>query len=110
MSYSVKKTTITLTRGDTCRVKVDITDSDGEPYVPAEGDTIKFTVKKTYNDTTPLISKEISTETFILTIDPADTKPLDYGSYVYDIELERANGDVDTFITKSELRITEEVS
>ena len=35
MSYSVSGTTITLTRGDTFKAVVSITQQDGSPYVPA---------------------------------------------------------------------------
>ena len=34
---------------------------------------------------------------------------LPFGKYVYDIELTKATGEVDTFITKAILKLTEEV-
>ena len=45
----------------------------------------------------------------ILTLDPSDTKRLEFGSYVYDIQLTRSTGEVDTFVTKGTLNLTEEV-
>lgn len=42
MSYSVSGTTITLTRGDTFKAVVSITQQDGSPYVPTSGDKVSF--------------------------------------------------------------------
>ena len=41
MSYSVSGTTITLTRGDTFKAQISITDRNGDPYVPQEGDSVR---------------------------------------------------------------------
>ena len=38
-----------------------------------------------------------------------DTAHIPFGKYVYDIELTKATGEVDTFITKAILKLTEEV-
>lgn len=110
MSYSVKKTTITLTRGDTCKIQVSITNPGGTPYELQENDIVKFAMKKSYNDEEALIVKTIPNDTLILTLNPDDTKDLAFGSYVYDIELTKETGEVDTFITKAELKLTEEVA
>ncbi len=109
MSCSVKGTTISLTRGDSCTIQVGITDDNGDAYTPKDGDTIRFAVKKTVADTNPLILKTIPLDTMILKLEPNDTKPLEFRTYVYDIELTTSEGDTYTFITKSSLIITEEV-
>lgn len=109
MSCVVKGTDISLTRGDTCTVKIDILDQDGVLYEPVEGDHVRFAAKKGYEKGAPLIVKEIPIDSMILKLDPEDTKKLDFGKYVYDVELTKKNGDVDTFITKASLTITEEV-
>lgn len=101
MSYSVSGTMITLTRGDTFSALITITDLNG--------DRIRFAMKNDYNDETPLLIKEIPIDTMILTLNPEDTKHLPFGKYVYDIELTKATGEVDTFITKAILKLTEEV-
>lgn len=44
-----------------------------------------------------------------LVLNPDDTKDLDFGTYVYDIQLQKTTGEVYTFITKSYLTLTEEV-
>lgn len=109
MSYSVRGTTITLTRGDTFRANLNIVDKNGIPYTPQPGDEIRFAMKKNYSAGEPLIFKNIPTDTLLLVIDPEDTKDLSFGSYVYDIQLTDSFGNVDTFITTSKFIITEEV-
>lgn len=109
MSYVIKKTTITLTRGDTLKAQITLTDAEGNPYEPAPGDVIRFAAKKNYSDNSILINKKIPIDTMILTLNPSDTKNLAYGDYVYDIQLTRSSGEVDTFITKGTLVLTEEV-
>lgn len=108
MSYAVNGTTITMTRGDTFKAYVAVYDGN-RPYKPQEGDHIRFAMKQSIRDVEPLIVKEIPVDTLMLVLDPEDTKDLDFGTYVYDIELTTALGDVDTFITKSQLNLTEEV-
>ena len=101
--------TIILTRGDTMRIKLNIKKYDGEDYIPSEGDVIRFALKKRYSDPESLLLIPIPTDTLILEINPNDTKPLNFGIYVYDIQITYANGDVDTFICKQQFRIEEEV-
>ena len=109
--YTVKKTSITLTRGDTFKAQISITDKEGNPYELQEGDSVRFAMKKSFEDADEdvLIVKQIPTDTLILTLNPEDTKNLPFGSYVYDIQLTSAAGEVDTFITKASLTLTEEV-
>lgn len=109
MSYSVSGTTITLTRGDSFIADVSITDKDNKPYIPQTGDSIRFAMKASYKDAEPLLIKSIPVNTMKLIINPDDTKNLDFGKYVYDIELTKSTGEVDTFITKALFKITEEV-
>lgn len=109
MSYSVSGTTITLTRGDTFMAQISITDSEGNPYIPEDGDSVRFAMKEKYTDSDPLLVKDIPIDTLKLVLDPVDTKKLSFGSYVYDIQLTKASGEVDTFITTAKIKITEEV-
>lgn len=103
------KQTIKMTRGDTFRATLEIEQADGTPYTPASGDEIRFAMKKNYEDQECLIEKEIPINTLVLEISPAETKDLSFGKYVYDIQLTHENGDVDTFIDRAELFLTEEV-
>lgn len=116
MSSSLSGNAITLTRGDSLLLKVNIT-QDGEPYTPGSGDKVRFAVKhrtlkedkSDYTDETPLILKDIPTDTMLLQLDPEDTKDLAFGKYVYDIEITFPDGYVDTFITRESFKLTEEV-
>ena len=109
MASTIEGTTIYLTRGDTFRATITITDSDGDEYTPVDGDVITFTAAKSYTSDA-VISKDIDIETMILQLDPADTADLGYGKYVYDIQIDMSDGTVDTFIDRASLVITEEVT
>lgn len=109
MSFKVKKNTIFLTRGDTFKAHLTINNPDGTEYTPQEGDTVRFALKENIEDQECLILRDIPTDTMLLVLNPEDTKNLEFGSYVYDIQLTKANGDVDTFITASKLKLTAEV-
>lgn len=106
---SIKNNRIIMTRGDTCRIRISLTDDSGEEYIPQEGDVIRFAAKKNYSDPEPAIFKVIPHNTMTLEIAPEDTKPLAFGNYVYDIQITFADGTVNTFVTKSQLKIEEEV-
>ena len=106
----ISGTTIRMTRGDTAKIVLSLEDSEGNPYVPEPGDRIRFAMKRSYEDSDPVLIKEIPNDSLMLTIHPEDTK--DFGmreKFVYDIEITYANGDVDTFIDKAKLVLTEEV-
>lgn len=109
MSYNITGTTITLTRGDTFEALVSATKRDGTQYIPVEGDAIRFAMKENYDDPRPLLVKDISIDTMMLMLEPQDTADLNFGKYVYDIQLTKANGKVDTFISKAILKLSEEV-
>lgn len=109
MSYEVKGTGITLTRGDSVKIKVQIVDKEGNLYIPDPKDVIEFGVKKEYSDEELLIHKFVSPDDLILRIEPEDTKLLDFGIYLYDMQLTKPSGEVSTFITKAKIKITEEV-
>lgn len=109
--YTVDEETsaITLTRGDTFKANITILNPDGSEYVPVEGDKVRFAMKKDYNDAEPLLNIDIPIDTMNLTIQADDTKKFPFGKYVYDIELTKATGEVDTFIYKKTIKLTEEV-
>lgn len=109
MSYSVSGTTITLTRGDTFRAFIKIYDTDALPYIPTDGDRVRFAMKEKYEDANPLLIKDIPMGTLELVLLPEDTKNMPFGNYVYDIQIIKANGEVDTFITRARIKLTEEV-
>lgn len=106
---SLKGTKIALTRGDTFKMKLNLSDTSGESYTPKDGDVITFGVKKSYSDDECIIEKIIPNDTLTLHILPEDTKLMNFGDYVWDAQIKFANGDVYTFITKASLKIVEEV-
>lgn len=110
MALKLTGTTIAMTRGDTVKLQLELVDSNGDIYTPMDGDVIRFAMKEDYNDAEPLLLKVIPNDTLILKLNPEDTKNLPQpSSYVYDIQITYANGDVDTFIDKAKLKLTEEV-
>lgn len=96
--YNIYGTKIHLTRGDTLIANLEIK-RDNEPYIPAVGDAIRFAMKKDYNDDEPLIIKSIDNNEMVLKLDSSDTKSLEFGEYVYDIQITMEDGTVDTFIS-----------
>lgn len=108
MSASVNGTNISLTRGDSLVLSVNV-NAGLEPYDIQEGDVIRFAMKSSINSDEVLIRKNIDLETMTLTLQPSDTKNLPFGNYVYDIELTTADGFVDTFIGPATFTLTGEV-
>lgn len=111
MSSRIEGKKIYLTRGDTFRglVEAFLPDSESKKYIPSSGDSVRFAMKRTYEDVNPILVKDIPIDTMVLTLDPEDTKSLPFGMYFFDIQVTYANGDVDTFITKGKIHLTEEV-
>ena len=99
---------INMIRGDTIRLDIEITTADGNPYILKDGDKLLFTVKKNVFDKDIIIQKKITSGTIV--IDHQDTADLEYRSYVYDVQLTLANGDVCTVIPPSELFVGYEVT
>ena len=108
----IENNVITITRGDTLDTNVSIKTADGEDYIPAEGDVIRFALKKSFKPSEePILYKVIPNETLHLRLEAEDTKLLDAKSapYVYDIQINMANGTVDTFIDRGKFYVTDEV-
>lgn len=116
MGYNISGSKITLTRGDSLYCEVSMMQGSSV-YTPQEGDVIRFALKRDamapggvdYADKRPLILKTIPNDTLVLHLEPGDTKELKFGTYVYDIEITFANGDVDTFIQAAPFVIEKEV-
>lgn len=103
---------ITMTKQDTPDFDIECTISDAEgnveEYVPETGDKIMFAAKKKPKDSGYLFAIEIPTDTMKLQFKSSDTEDLDYGSYIFDISLNKTNGYKNTFIFGT-LVITTEV-
>ena len=105
---------IQLTRGDTARLSLTIQDElTGDGYSPVAGDVIRLTIRKSVYATDKIMEKELELsegDEINFTFAPEDTQALDYGTFVYDVELTTADGDVYTIITPSKFRLLEEVT
>ena len=106
--YSIKGTTITLTKGDSFYCQLELK-RGAQTYSPVEGDVIRFGIKKDIFDTEYQVEKVVPTDTLILHVAPEDTRAMQFGKYVYDLEMTFANGDVDTFVNNADFVIVPEV-
>lgn len=99
-----------LTRGDNATIKLEI--SSGEETYDFSNDVVKFALKKNVNDRQKLIEKTFD-ENGQIYITPDDTKDLNFGDYVYDVELQHENGEeieIATVIVPSTFTIGAEVN
>lgn len=104
----IKGTTISIIRGDSATINLSIKNRNSdEEYILLDGDIVRFSVKKDISDNDILIQKTF--ENNQIKIEHLDTKNLAFGEYVYDVELQYANGDRDTIISPSKFIILAEV-
>ena len=107
MLYIDEDQNIELTRGDTGLFTISLVDQSGAEYIPQSGDSVRFAMSKSYGKDV-ILNKSIPIDTLILEIEPTDTKSLDFGKYVYVIEMTDVNGRVSTVIMGN-LTLTKEV-
>lgn len=101
---------IGLTRGDTARFNVSIKNGITlEDYEIQPNDVLVMTIKKKVKDKEPLIQKTI-TGASVFHILPTDTQPLDFGRYVYDVQITTSNSDVYTVIGPCSFEVMREVT
>ena len=96
--YEIIGTTVKMTRGDSFVSEVTIYNADGTKYTPGATDVITFAMKRSEYDAQVAVTKTIPYDTQILQMDPADTKDLALGRYIYDIDIVK-DGMKDTFIS-----------
>lgn len=113
MLYINSNGEIRLTRGDTAYIQVGIKlvnpDGTSEDYEMADGDKLYLSAKESINDTAYSFQKVI-TGTNIFHILPQDTEGLDFGAYVYDVQIITENGDVYTIIEPTVFELLSEVT
>lgn len=110
MLHILDNGTIRLTRGDTARLTVPITNkANGEEYRMQSGDILYFTIKKSAKDAEPLVQKS-TTGSNVIRIEPSDTKSLSFNKYKYDVQLTMASGDIYTVIEPSIFEVMEEIT
>ena len=107
MLYIDEDQNIELTRGDTGLFTISLVDQNGAEYIPQVGDSVRFAMSKSYGKDV-ILNKSIPIDTLTLELEPTDTKSLDFGKYVYDIEVTDSQGRVSTVIMGN-LTLTKEV-
>lgn len=107
-------TDISFTRGDTYAFKFKRKNADGE-IIETKAEKMWFSVKKSYTSSTTIIQKTLDEGitydeefTYHVLIDSIDTRELNYGNYVYDIQV--MNGNTVQTITKGKFVIGNEVT
>ena len=106
--FKVDNNNISMIRGDSGVFTITITDTNGTPVELADGAVLTFTLRRTVRDPTIVLQKIITSGE--LNIEPVDTEGLTFGAYIYDIELKRADGYVDTVIPPRKFLLMEEVT
>ena len=101
LKIDAEKMMICLTRGDTANIVFSAVDDQGNTYTPVLNDVLRFAVAKKVG-ADPLFQKQNvmagdATAFWTITIEPADTNPLKFGDYAFDVQLTH-DGDVDTII------------
>lgn len=104
---TIQRKNIFLTRGDTAIITLNIYYANNAAYDSTK-DRVVLTVKKSTTDKAKVLQK--TAVNGVITISPADTKNLDYGDYVYDVQITTVAGDVCTIVTPHRFRIEEEVN
>ena len=104
----IKNNRIYITKGDTGTLQLSLESINNTVVRVEEGDNIKLTVKKLASDIEPLIQLTAD-ETGQFTVSPEDTKQLNAGVYVYDVQLTR-EGNIYTVIPQNYFEIKEEVT
>lgn len=124
--FKIDGSKITLTRGDDAVIELSVFTPDNKPYQVQEGEKARFTVRKKplYNNSTPpLIEKDFAFAThgskdgesgsesktsFEIRINSIDTKFMDCGQYLYDVQFCDLKNNLST-ICNGKLELTYEV-
>lgn len=96
MGQRIDGNKITLTRGDTFRARFILAFDDVD-YELQDGDEVRFAINTPDHEDIPLVEKVL--DGYDLTLDPEDTKDLDFDTYNYDVQITFAeSGDTLTYI------------
>lgn len=104
---TIKGTNISMVRGDSETLTVTCS----EPF--SARDSVTLTVREDVES--PIVFQKTVTAfgpegEAVIDFDHEDTEGLDFGNYVYDIQLTRADGTVTTLVKVSRLTLEEEVT
>lgn len=91
---------ITIKSGTTAEFVIALTDSEGNEYKIFDADTLIFGVKANVNAREYILSVNIYSSDYNATqggylvhLTPEDTANIIFGDYVYDVGLQKANGE-----------------
>lgn len=104
----VEGTTLKMIRGDTESITVTYADESGIQIPLVVGDTIYLTIKKRLKDTEKVFQKivtEFTEGNALIVFSHTDTNTIPTGTYVYDIQLNKADGTVTTIIYPSDFEL-----
>ena len=104
----INGTSIALTRGDTAYLTIPIK-VNGQAYVMDAEDRLTMSLKNDENERSYVMQKSIIGDN-VFHIEPSDTSSLKFKKYVYDVQLNTADGDVFTVIPYSTFEILIEVT
>lgn len=81
---------LSVVRGTTNTIRIDVTDANGMPYVLGTGEVLRFGVKRNAASPGYLIRKDITggTGAYLVTLMPEDTIGLTVSQYLFDVGLQ----------------------
>lgn len=102
-----KSNEISITRGDSEGVLVKF-----KNYELQESDIVELTVRKNVRTDKVIhkVAEHMEDGTALITIQPEDTEDLDFGEYVYDVQMTFSDGSVKTLVKPSKFFIGGEVT
>lgn len=110
MLYIESNGAIKLTRGDTARLTVNIKQQPGgETYEIQPTDILTLSIRKKPTDA-PIVVQKVITGFGTFHIEPSDTEGLEFGKYVYDVQIKNEFGDIYTVIVPTRFELLEEVT
>lgn len=93
---------ISMYRGDSETIKINLTNKDGSARPLLSDESIYMTVRKTTESDEVVLSKIVTKQdspgVVLINLAPADTANLPVGNYVYDIRMKRGTTWVKTII------------
>lgn len=109
----ISSTDIRMIRGDSESIIISCETPDGTAHPFENGDCVFLTVKTSEFTEEKMLQKHVDTfenGKAIIILESADTKGVPFGTYRYDVQLTRTNGQVTTIIEPSDFVIGGEVT
>lgn len=89
---------ILLTRGDSAELELTVKDEDNNDY-DYSNDVVKFGVKRSALDKTEPMLKKTFDENGKIYFAPEDTENMEFGDYLYDVEISHTEGEGEEAVT-----------